>query len=135
MLAQPVMGPFSSRLDAHLAEHGPPAVFVRTHDGEWRFDDAWTRDCWERQEGVVDRAPAFVLLRDRATGFVSRLWTSGRGLLRDHPRADVLLLDDEASAEALLASLGTPPLADAGRWGALVAAAPVSPAGPPAPPR
>lgn len=103
---------FSSEFDALMARAGPPAIFTRTFDGEWRLSADLTRDRYTHGE-PPPREPGFVLFRDRATGFVSLFYVTGLGLVRDHPRADVRAYPDEASALAALAALGRPPMAEA----------------------
>ncbi|MCB9759422.1 MAG: hypothetical protein H6739_06245 [Alphaproteobacteria bacterium] len=105
------MDPFCNPFDAALAAAGPPAVFTRTADGEWRIAPDLSRDCWERtgpEPALLD--PAHALVRDRATGFVSWWFVTARKLLADHPRVDVVLFDTGAQARAALEALGRPPV-------------------------
>ena len=100
---------FSSPFDAALAESGPPAVFARNHDGEWKLSENLSRDAWGRAPSPP-RDPGFALFRDRETGFVSLLYVTARALVAEHPRADSRFLDDEPAALAALAALGRPPV-------------------------
>jgi hypothetical protein len=100
---------FCSPFDAALARSGPGAVFLRDPEGTWRFDASWTRDGWERAAGD-DLDPAFFLLRDRLTGFVSLAWTSRAALLASHPRADVRRFASLVEAEAERSRHGSPPV-------------------------
>ncbi len=56
-------------------------------------------------------SPAWALVRDRGTGFVSLVYVTAAALLEDHPRADVRPFDSRDAAEAARAAFGTPPLA------------------------
>jgi hypothetical protein len=80
-------------MDRRLALEGPPSIFILDHEQKWRFDASLTRDGTQRLDQSVSGSQAdldwaFVLLRDRATGFVSRMMTTGRGLFEGHTRAD-----------------------------------------------
>lgn len=107
---------YAGKFDEHMALEGTPAIFVYTHEDEWRFSEELTRDVWERQEGEVDRAPGFALLRDRRSGFVSRCFTGSLQLLAEHPRADVLPFESEAVMVEALRSIGRPTVLDAEGW-------------------
>jgi hypothetical protein len=54
-----------------------------------------------------------VLCRDRASGFVQLVLVTSPTLLQEHPRLELRVFDDPAAAQAALADLGTPPLAEA----------------------
>ena len=102
-----------SPFDEALAQHGPPAVFVRDMEGQLRAEPDLSRDGWERcrARGVVPTLdPSFALVRDRATGFVSLCFVSGRALLEAHTRADVRFYPSEEEAQAALTALGRPPV-------------------------
>ena len=102
---------FASTFDAALAAGGPTGVFARNHDGEWKLSENLTRDAWGRAPDAP-RDPAFVLFRDRDTGFVSLFFVTARALVLDHPRADVRFVDSQADALTALAALGRPPVVD-----------------------
>lgn len=98
---------FCNAFDERLASDGPAAIFLRDHEGLYRFDASWTRDAWERNPGPHDIQTVFVLVRDHATGFVARLLVSSPTLLQAHPRGDVKAFPTEADAEAYLQTLGS----------------------------
>ena len=100
---------FCSDYDRALAEHGPPTLFLRTIEHKWRCMPDLTRDGWERNPDM-ERDPAHVLLRDTATGYVTRAYVTGRALLLNHPRATATYYDDEASADSAYKELGRPPV-------------------------
>lgn len=102
---------FCNAFDEHLAAAGPAAIFLRDHEGLYRFDASWTRDAWERNPGPHERRLTWTLVRDHATGFVARVLVSSPTLLPIHPRGDVRAFDTEDAAEAALIELGTPPVA------------------------
>ncbi len=106
---------FCNPFDEALAHAGPPAVFLPDPDGYWRFDASWTRDAWQRLDPEAPRpAPGawrYVLLRDRATGFVQLALATGPALLGAHPRADVRPFETLEAAEAARGAFGRPPVA------------------------
>jgi hypothetical protein len=104
---------FATAFDEALAHRGPPAVFLPDREGRLRFDADWTRDCWERAEGTLDAGWSWVLLRDRATGFVNLLLVTSPGLLVAHPRGDVRTHPSRELADAELLAFGRPPVARA----------------------
>ncbi len=100
-----------SPFDALMAASGPPAIFLRTPEGDWRLEADLTRDGWERLRRRTEpltpkREPTHVLVRDRATGFVSWFYVTGVDLLLDHPRLDVRVCSSEEEAAALHGELG-----------------------------
>ena len=102
---------FCSPMDRRLALEGPPGIFILDHEGYWRFDASLTRDGTQRIELRTPGADAeldwaYALLRDRSSGFVSRLITTGRALLTDHPRADALFCDSEEEFDRVYEALG-----------------------------
>ena len=99
---------FCNAFDERLASAGPAAVFLRDHEGLYRFDASWTRDAWERNPGPHEQKLVWILARDHATGFVARVLCSSPTLLATHPRADVRLFETEEAAQVMLNSLGTP---------------------------
>lgn len=99
---------FCSPFDEAMARQGPAAVFVRTHEGDWMLSDALSRDLATRN-GTVSRDVAHVLFRDDATGLVSWWFVTGRDLLADHPRGQVIASGDHATVSARFAALGRPP--------------------------
>lgn len=106
---------FCSPFDRDMAASGPPAVFVRSPEQEWRVEPDLSRDGWERlgrrEEPLVpQRSPAHVLVRDRATGFVSWLYVTSTDLLLDHPRLDHRVYDDADTAGLALEALGPCPV-------------------------
>ncbi len=103
---------FCNAFDEHLATHGPPAVFLPDHEGFYRFDASWTRDAWERSGGGGALCTHWVLVRDRATGFIQMVLATGEDLLAVHPRGDVRSFDSEQAAVAARAEFGSPPLSD-----------------------
>ena len=100
---------FVSDYDRETAENGVPSIFLRDSDGLWKVESNLTRDCWERTHPAM-RHEGHGLLRDRATGFVTQVYVTGRALLEDHPRADITWFDSEADARGALQALGSPPL-------------------------
>ena len=106
---------FCSAFDEHLALAGPPAIFIRTLEEQWRVEPDLSRDGYERArlrgEPVPPLSPAVhVLARDTRTGFVSRFLVTAPALFADHPRLEVRFFEEETEAEAVLDSLGRPPL-------------------------
>ena len=104
---------FATAFDEALATSGPPAVFLPDREGLLRFDADWTRDCWERATDALAAGQVWVLLRDRATGFVNLLLVTSPALLVAHPRGDVRAYGTFAEASTALAAFGTPALAGA----------------------
>ena len=83
-----------SPFDEALAQHGPPAVFVRDMEGQLRAEPDLSRDGWERcrSRGVVPTLdPSFALVRDRATGFVSLCFVIGFPVLEPGKTAPLKL--------------------------------------------
>lgn len=101
---------FVSDYDRETADNGVPSIFLRDPDGLWKLEANLTRDCWERTRPSM-RHVGHGLLRDRATGFVTQVYVTGRALLEDHPRADITWFDSEDDARRALHALGSPPLA------------------------
>ena len=101
---------FCSPFDAELAQNGPGAVFMPDHHGELRFDVDRTRDAWERAPGPHPHGWTWVLLRDRATGFVNLALVTAPSLMQAHPRADVRHYPDETAARAAREGFGRPPV-------------------------
>lgn len=99
---------FVSDYDAEMARRGPPGIFLRDPDGLWKYNADLTRDTWERTH-PLERDCGFGLMRDRATGFNTPIYVTGRALFIDHPRVDVIWFEDLASLGAALAALGSPP--------------------------
>ena len=97
---------FCNAFDERLSEVGPAAIFLRDHEGLYRFDASWTRDAWERNSGPHAVETVWVLVRDHATGFVARLLVSSPTLLPTHPRGDVKAFATEPEADAFLKTLG-----------------------------
>ena len=82
---------FCSAFDEHLALAGPPAIFIRTLEEQWRVEPDLSRDGYERArlrgEPVPPLSPAVhVLARDTRTGFVSRFLVTAPALFADHLR-------------------------------------------------
>ncbi len=100
---------FVSDFDAETARSGVPSIFLRDSDGLWKVEANLTRDCWERTHPVA-RDEGHGLMRDRATGFVTLVYVTGRGLLEEHPRADITWFDTAQDARAALDGLGRPPI-------------------------
>lgn|GEM_PF-2344786 len=106
MEARPVTArPYCSPMDERLAIEGPPSIFILDHEQKWRFDASLTRDGTQRlnqeKEGLQAELDwAFVLLRDRSTGFVSRMMTTSKGLFDGHTRADPKFFDQEEDFDA-----------------------------------
>lgn len=98
--------------DRAAAESGPPSVFLLTHEGLWRLMPDLTRDGWVRLERTPAREEGHGLMRDRATGYVTRVFTTGRALFEDHPRVDCTWFGSESEALAAYEALGRPPLQD-----------------------
>lgn len=107
---------FCNPFDAAVAQSGPPAVFVPDAEGLWRLEPDLCRDAWQRLGQLPAPDPAYALLRDRATGYVSLLWTGSRALLEGHPRAEARFYPSEAEARAARAAVGAPYVA-AEPWG------------------
>ena len=105
------MEDFCSALDRAWAESGPPALFMLTVEGVWRLEPDLSRDGWERvKPELPPRLPGHGLMRDLETGFVTRIYVTGRVLMDEHPRVEVQWFDDADSARAALVALGRPPL-------------------------
>lgn len=104
---------FCSPFDETLAHEGPAAVFLLDREGLLRFDAEWTRDAWGRLPGPHDKAMTWVLVRDRASGFVQRVLITAPTLLDDHPRLEVRPFPDANAARVALDGLGRPPMAEA----------------------
>lgn len=104
---------FCNPFDEALAADGPPAVFLFDREGLLRFDETWTRDAYNRSPGPHARGEAWLLLRDRATGFVTLAMVTSATLIPHWPRADVRAYATRAAAEEARAAFGQPPLAEA----------------------
>lgn len=107
---------FCSEFDAALAETGPAAVFLPDRNGDLRFEPSWTRDCWGRKPGPHERGRVWMLARDRASGFVQLVFVNSSTLLVEHPRLDLRVYPDAASARAALEAYGIPPIVDEDAW-------------------
>ena len=106
---------FCSAFDEHLADAGPPAIFIRTIEGQWRVEPDLSRDGYERARQRGEPVPPLsrplhVLARDTRTGFVSRFLVTAKALFFDHPRLEVRFFEEESEAVAVLGALGRPPL-------------------------
>ncbi|HJN72749.1 MAG TPA: hypothetical protein QGF58_02335 [Myxococcota bacterium] len=99
---------FVSTYDAEMAASGPAGIFLRDPDGLWKFDSDLSRDCWARAAPLT-RDPGFGLMRDRASGFNTPVYVTGRGIFDDHPRLDVTWYADLPAMLAALSALGSPP--------------------------
>ena len=111
--------PFCSPMDRRLALEGPPSIFILDHEQKWRFDASLTRDGTQRLDQSVSGSQAeldwaFVLLRDRSTGFVSRMMTTGRGLFDGHTRADPRFFATEGEFDAAWGKISELPVVSAG---------------------
>ncbi len=109
---------FCSPFDRDMAEQGPPALFLRSPELEWRLDADLSRDGWERlrqrsEPQTPRRQPAHVLVRDRSTGIVSWFYVTSTDLLEGHPRLDHRVYPSEESAGQAFADLGPVPWAEA----------------------
>ncbi len=102
---------FCSPYDEELALHGPPSIFLRTPDGLWRVQPDLARDGCARLKRVPERSEGHGLMQDKATRFVTRVYTTSRALFEDHPRVLLSWYPSEEEADAALAELGCPPLA------------------------
>ena len=100
-----------SPFDAALAASDVAAVFLLDREGLWRFDETWTRDAFAREPGPHRRGEAWRLLRDRATGWVTLVFTNSPDLLTAHPRADVRTYASLQDALAARARFGNPAIA------------------------
>ena len=98
---------FCNPFDETLASEGPPAIFLPDREGLLRFDESWTRDAWGRNPGPHVFSPAWGLVRDHATRFVTLVLVTSPGLLEGWPRADVRLYATREEAEAARHALGT----------------------------
>lgn len=101
---------FCNPFDAELAVQGPPAVFLKDRQGFWRHEPTWTRDAWGRLPGPHAFEPAWALLRDHATGFVTLAYCTAPALLATWPRADVRFFGSCEEAESARAAFGHPPV-------------------------
>lgn len=104
------MEPFAQDYDAAAAEFGPPAIFLLTHEHTWRLMPDLTRDGWVRLERTPERDIGHGHLRDHATGFVTRVYTTGKALMEDHPRASITWFESAEQSAQAYAALGRPPL-------------------------
>ena len=105
---------FCSPFDHALAHGGPAAVFLVDRGGALRFDATWTRDTWGRAPGPHAPGWVWILLRDRASGYVQMVLVTSPTLLADHPRADVRVYETQQQAVAARAEFGAMPLAKDG---------------------
>ena len=105
------MPTFSNPFDEALAQHGPAAVFLRDPEGAWRMESSWTRDAWGREPGPHAHGWTWLLLRDRATGFVQLVLATSPTLIPSHPRAEVRAYASLDEAEQARAAFGDPPVA------------------------
>lgn len=101
---------FCSPYDLALAETGPATIFLRTLEGLWRVQPDLSRDGCERLKRVPERDEGYGLMTDRATRFVTPVFTTSLALFEDHPRVDVQWFEDEAAMDEALLALGRPPL-------------------------
>ena len=101
---------FCNAFDEHLASHATAAIFLRDHEGLWRFDASWTRDAWERNPGPHEHGLRWVHVRDHQTGFVVCVLVTSPTLLPAHPRGDVRTFTSEAEAFEALDAIGRPPV-------------------------
>jgi hypothetical protein len=101
---------FCNRFDETLATSGPGAVFLPDPEGLFRLDESWTRDAWERCLDAGTPEWRYVLLRDRATGYVQLALATSTGLLAAHPRSDVRSYPTLDAARAARDAFGAPPI-------------------------
>lgn len=104
------MEEFVHTFDHTVALVGPPCVFLLTIEGAWRVEPDLSRDGWVRLDRVPERDPAYGLMRDRATGWVTRIYCTGRDLFLDHPRVDVTWFDSADAMYAAYDAIGPLPL-------------------------
>ena len=104
---------FCNSFDERLARKGPAAVFLVDREGLLRFDARWTRDAWERASGPHLINWRWLLLRDRASGFVLLALSTGQSLLESHPRLDVRSFDSCELALEAREVFGNPPICEA----------------------
>lgn len=102
---------FCNPFDETLATQGPPAIFLPDREGLLRFDESWTRDAWGRNPGPHALSPAWGLVRDHATRFVTLVLVTSPSLLADWPGADVRLFSTRDEADAARSALGALPMA------------------------
>lgn len=102
--------PFCTEFDARMAECGPPAVFTVDAKGQLCLDVVRTREHWGRVDAPVRHEACHCLFRDRATGWVQYALATSPQLCSDHPHADIARFPDAASALAVLARCGDPPM-------------------------
>ena len=96
--------------DRACAEFGPPAIFLLTHEQLWRVQPDLTRDGWVRIERAPERCVGHGLMRDNHTGYVTRVYTTGRDLFLEHPRLTVKWFESAEQARSAYEALGRPPL-------------------------
>ena len=101
---------FCNAFDERLSTTGPAAVFLRDHEGMWRFDASWTRDAWERNPGPHALDPRWVHVRDYDTGFVVCVLVTSPTLLPAHPRGEVRAYTSQEEAFTALEAIGRPPV-------------------------
>jgi hypothetical protein len=107
---------YCNPFDEALARDGAPAIFLRDREGMLRFDETWTRHAWGREAGPHAHGWTWLLLRDRATGYVTVVLATSPTLMPSHPRCDVREVADRDAAEAQLAAYGSPPICDEAAW-------------------
>ena len=101
---------FRDPFDQRLAEEGPPAIFGLDADGELSLDLVRTREAWAEASGLVEHEPCHCLIRDNATGWVQYVLITSPSLCRHHPRADIVIMQDQQMALKALSDLGVPPV-------------------------
>jgi hypothetical protein len=104
------MEEFVHTFDHTVAVSGPPCVFLLTIEDAWRVEPDLSRDGWVRLDRVPERNPGYGLMRDRATGWVTRIYCTGRDLFLNHPRVDVEWFETGADMRAAYAAIGPLPL-------------------------
>jgi len=101
---------FCSPFDEALARSGPASIFLVDRAGAMRFHSTWTRDAWGRAPGPHRSGWCWVLLRDRASGYVQLVLVTSPTLMTAHPRADLRIFESRDEAAAARAAFGTPPV-------------------------
>lgn len=101
---------YASVFDETLAREGPPAVFMFDADRRLRMEHMWTRDAWTRAEQPLVFGEKWVLLRDKASGFVGLALVTSPALLCTHPAFEFRSYLSFEEAKAAREAFGDPPI-------------------------
>ena len=94
---------FSDVFDQRLAEHGPPAIFTLSHDGELRVDAPRTRNFWQRcSKPPQEHRWCHCVLVDIATGWPQYALLTSPELCIEHETTVIHMTESVEAAMELV---------------------------------